>query len=135
PLLLSEIVIASDPEPAAQSQDAEADMQTAAAEVAALADTSALADTGERFARKPERLQRSHKPQSHPRPSPSDCMPQPVLTGEILLKWGGVEAQIAAETQVLARYRGGAFRVHVRPSTFWRSSIRAESEMAAPASA
>src|SRR5262249_5819131 len=74
PLLLSEIVIASDPEPAAQSQDAEADMQTAAAEVAALADTSALADTGERFARKPERLQRSHKAQSHPRSSPSDCM-------------------------------------------------------------
>src|SRR5215469_17131672 len=49
PLLLSEIVIASDPEPAAPRQDAEADTQTAAAEIAALARTGALADTGERL--------------------------------------------------------------------------------------
>src|SRR5215472_3498931 len=47
--LLSEIVIASDPEPAAPRQDAEADMQTASAEIAALARTGALADTGERL--------------------------------------------------------------------------------------
>ena len=34
---------------------------------------------------------------------------EPVLAGEILAKWSGVEAQIEAESQVLARCRGGAF--------------------------
>ena len=34
---------------------------------------------------------------------------EPVLAGEILTKWSGAEAQIEAESQVLARCRGGAF--------------------------
>lgn len=109
PLLLSEIVIASDPEPAAPRQDAEADMQTASAEIAALARTGALADTGERL---PADVNASSVSQGTiaSEVEPFGLHAQPVLTGEILLKWGGVEAQIAAETQVLARCRGGAFR-------------------------
>jgi predicted transglutaminase-like cysteine proteinase len=103
PLPLPEIVIASGHQEAhgaqadvAQVNDAEAEKQTslpaAAAEQVQAAEANALivSETAIAFAAEPFGLNA-----------------EPVVAGEILAKWGGVEAQIKAESRVLARCRNG----------------------------
>jgi hypothetical protein len=103
PLLLSEIVIASDPQPGRSApSDHDADLQTAPPE------SAALANIDERFSADANASSAAQSPIAS-ETEPFGLNAEPVVAGEILRKWGSVEAQIKAESRILARCRGGAF--------------------------
>src|SRR5215469_2499210 len=103
PLLLSEIVIASDPQPGRSApSDDDTDLQTAPPE------NAALATIDERFSADANASSAAQSPIAS-ETEPFGLNAEPVVAGEILRKWGGVEAQIEAESRILARCRGGAF--------------------------
>jgi hypothetical protein len=94
PLLRPEIVINAVPQltRAAHAADAKADMQTPP-----LQGTTPEANASS-----------ASQNASASEAEPFGLDAQPVVAGDILIKWGAVEAQIQAEAQVLARCRGGS---------------------------
>ncbi len=103
PLLLPEIVIAIDQQQtgAAQRNAAAAEKQTKLPQSANLAAPDA-----------PLRAAEANAPIAAEAALAFEAEPfglnaEPVVTGEILAKWGGVEAQIKAENRVLSRCRSG----------------------------
>jgi len=104
-LLLPEIVITSGPQLAdlAESDDADAGLRTAPLENAARMVAAVPLQAMDASA--PSASQTAVAAEAEP----FGLNAEPVLAGEILRKWGGVEAQIEAESRILARCRGGAF--------------------------
>lgn len=85
PLLLPEIVVAIDQQGAGADQDAATEQQALLSKNASAATTFVIRSQAEPFGLDAE----------------------PVRTGAIFAKWGGVEAQIKAENRIFARCRAG----------------------------
>jgi predicted transglutaminase-like cysteine proteinase len=103
-LLLPEIVIASDPEltRVAPGTDGEAEKQAPPPESAALVAPAAPLQAAD--ADPPSASLQNAVPSEA---EPFGLSAEPVVAGEILSKWGDVEAQIEAENRILARCRSG----------------------------
>lgn len=103
PLLLAEIVIAGAPQLAgvARGDDAGAEKQMPPPERAAFAPPAERLQAAEANARNAAEAAIASEAE------PFGLNAEPVVTGEILTKWGSVEDQIKAENQMLARCRSG----------------------------
>jgi predicted transglutaminase-like cysteine proteinase len=102
PLLLPEMMITGGLQltRAAQTSDAEADMQTPRAQA------PAPAAPGERLSAEANASTASQSAIAFDA-EPFGLDAQPIVAGDILTKWGGIETKIQAENRVLARCRRG----------------------------